>query len=543
VDVTRTLDGRRGRVRGLPHLSRRARWTAVALGAAVVLAVLLSYLADEPLRRSVEGQMNARLTGYTASIGTLSFHPIGLSLTLSDVVFVQTANPDPPIGHIERLEASVQWRALLWGRLVANFVLDRPRLYINVRHLQRESADPEPVTRKGWQEAFEAIYPLRINEFKITGGTVTYVADGRFAPLHVSHVNFTARNIRNIRAPEEPYPSELHLDAVVFGTGNVVLDGKANFLTEPHPGVNAQVSLEGVDLDYFTALTSRHNVTVRKGRLAAQGRVEYAPAIKALDLDEATIRNVEVEYIHTPAKAGVVQAATAKTARKAQEVSNEPGILVRARELRVVDSTVGFVNRTVTPAYRAFLSPMDLTINNLSNHATDGPTEATLRGRFMGTGDTEARATFRPDKRGPNFDLRVSIENTDLRTMNEILRAYGKFDVAGGAFSLFSEVTVKDQRIDGYVKPLFSGLDVYDPAQDREKSLGRKLYEKAVEGVASILKNAPRREVATVTTISGPIGNARTDTLEIILRIIQNAFFRAILPGFERQAREGARRS
>jgi hypothetical protein len=543
VDLTRTLNGRRGRVLGLPRLSRRARWTAVAFGAVIALGVLLSYLADEPLRRSIEGQMNARLTGYTASIGALSFHPIGLSLTLSDVVFVQTANPDPPIGHIERLDASVQWRALLRGKLVANFVLDQPRLYINLRQLQREAADPEPVTRKGWQEAFQAIYPLKINEFKVTGGTVTYVAEGRFAPLHVSHVNFTARNIRNIRVPEEPYPSELHLDAVVFGTGKVVLDGRANFLAEPHPGVNAQVSLDGIDLDYFKAVTNRYNVTVRKGQLAAQGRIEYAPTVKALDLDQATIRNIEVEYIHTPAKAGVVQEVTAKTAQTAQAVSNEPGILLRARELRVVESTVGFVNRATTPAYRAFLSPMDLTIRNFSNHATDGPTEARLKGRFMGSGDAEARATFRPDKKGPNFQLRVSIENTDLRTMNDMLRAYGNFDVAAGSFSLFSEVAVKNQRIDGYVKPLFSGLDVYDPAQDREKSLGRKLYEKAVEGVAKLLKNVPRREVATVASISGPIDNARANTLEVIVRIIQNAFFSAILPGFEHQAREGSRRS
>jgi hypothetical protein len=549
VGLTRTFNGGDARINGdvakrfrWPHLSRRARWTVAIFAGVLALGVALSYLVDEPLRRHVEGQMNARLTGYTVSIGALSFHPIGLSLTLDDLVFVQEANPDPPIGHIARLEASVQWWALLSGRLVANFALERPRLYVNLQHLEREAGDSEPLTRKGWQEAFEAIYPLKINEFTVVDGVLTYVADRRFAPLHASHLNFTAHNIRNIRSPEDPYPSPTHLDAVIFGTGKVVLDGHANFLTTPHPGMKGAVSLEGIDLDYFKALTNRYNVSVRRGRLRANGTVEYAPTVKAVDLEQATIRDVHVEYVHTPAKEGVVQEAAAATVRTAQAVSNEPGVYLRAREVRVIHSTVGFVNRAVNPAYRAFVSDLNLRISNFSTHAADGASVAQLTGKFMGSGDADARATFRPDKQGPDFDLKVSLENTDLRTMNDMLRAYGKFDVAAGTFSLFSEIRVKNRYIEGYVKPLFGGLDVYDPAQDRDKSLVRKLYEKAVEGVSKVLKNAPREEVATVATISGPIDTAQANTLEVIVKIIQNAFFKAILPGFDRHAaRRGPR--
>jgi hypothetical protein len=34
--------------------------------------------------------------------------------------------------------------------------------------------------------------------------------------------------------------------------------------------------------------------------------------------------------------------------------------------------------------------------------------------------------------------------------------------------------------------------------------------------------------------------NPRLNTLQVVLRLIQNAFFRAILPGFEEQARGNA---
>jgi Domain of Unknown Function (DUF748) len=520
-----------------PRISGRARWTLGILAAVLVLGVLISFFLDEPLRRYIEGQMNARLTGYTVSIGALSFHAIGLSLTLRDLVFVQEANPDPPVASLPRLDASVQWKALLSGKLVANFALERPTLYVNIKHLRKEAADPEPVTQKGWQEAFQAIYPLKINLFEIVDGTVTYVDDGPFEPLEVTGVNVVADNIRNIRSKERDYPSAVHLDAVVFKTGKVTVDAHADFLAEPHLGIRGAVALDGIDLDYFKAITNKYNVVVKKGLLSAKGLVEYAPTIKVVDLQDATVRQVQIEYIHTPAKKGVVQQATAQTAQKAKDISDEPGLLLRARELKVVDSTVGFVNKAATPPYRVFLTDTNLTVSNFSNQRAEGTAVARLNGKFMGSGSTVVTATFRPERRGPDFDLHVSVENTDLRTMNDLLRAYGNFDVTAGKFSVFSEITVRHQRVEGYVKPLFSELDVYDPGQDREKGAARKLYEKVVEGVSRVLKNVPREEVATVATISGPIESADANTIEAIVKLIQNAFFKAILPGFEREVR------
>lgn len=501
----------------------------------VALTIVLSFFVDEPLRRSVERQINAQLEGYTVSIGKLRFHPIGLSLTLFDLVIVQQANPDPPLATIPQLDASVQWKALLSARLVADFTLERPNLHVDVRHLREEASDPQPMAQKGWQQALEAVYPLKINEFRIVNGEAVYVDDGPFEPLEITQINFVADNIRNIKSKAGDHPSRVRMDGVVFKTGKVVADGHADFLAEPHLAVKARLALEGIDLDYFNAITSRANVRVKEGLLSAKGLVEYAPTVKVVDLDDATIRGVQIEYTHTAAREGIVQEATAETAHTAQKISNEPGLLLRAKELKVVDSTVSFVNKTVTPVYRVLLSDMTVTISDFSNQRTEGSTVAKLTGKFMGSGATAVAATFRPDKKGPDFDIDVRVENTDMRKMNDMLRAHGRFDVAAGNFSLFSEITVRNQHIDGYVKPLFSKLDVYDPQQDREKGLGRKVYEKVVEGVAKVLKNTPRKEVATVATISGPVEKADTSTLEVIAKLIQNAFFEAILPGFDRE--------
>jgi hypothetical protein len=85
------------------------------------------------------------------------------------------------------------------------------------------------------------------------------------------------------------------------------------------------------------------------------------------------------------------------------------------------------------------------------------------------------------------------------------------------------------------VKPLFHNIDVYDERQDREKNVVRRMYEGLVGGLSSLLANQPRKEVATQTSISGDIESPETSTWETVLRLIQNAFFRAILPGFEQE--------
>jgi hypothetical protein len=154
----------------------------------------------------------------------------------------------------------------------------------------------------------------------------------------------------------------------------------------------------------------------------------------------------------------------------------------------------------------------------------------------MGNGATEISFVGRPNPKGPDFDLKVAIGNTDMKSMNNLWRSYGNFDVVAGQFSFYSELSVRNGSVDGYVKPLFHDMNVYDRRQDKEKGLFRQLYEGIIGGFSWILQNTPRDEVATTIPVSGKLANPQTSTLETIIGLIQNAFFKAVLPGFEQQS-------
>jgi len=516
-----------------PLTGKPMRWVGLSLLAVVVLAFIASFFIDEPLRRYVERRMNESLDGYTVKIQKLSFHPIGASLTLSDVIFTQNAHPDPPVIHIPKLAASTQWREVIRLKAVADFRLDNPKLYVNLKQLSEEAKKETPVTQRGWQEAFQAIYPLKINKFKLVNGEVTYIDEGPFKPLTLKRVNVLAENIRNVHSRDRVYPSELHADAQVFDAGKLAIDGNADFLAEPQIGVKAAITLDGIELDYFRPLTTRQNVTVQGGTLAAHGRVEYAPTIKMVDLEQAVIRDIRVDYVHTPQKIGVTKAAAVKTERTTRQVANRGDLILRIRDVHVMHANVGLVNKTVTPEFRMFLSDADLRVSNVSNRLSEGIGRIELRGKFMGNGATHVVANFRPDEKGPDFDADIRIENTDMTKMNPLLRAHGGFDVVSGVFSFYSEIKLKDGYVNGYVKPLFKDLVAYSADQDRDKSLMQKVKERIVNVVGKVMKNQPRKEVATKVDISGPVENPQYSTLQIISRIVQNTFFKAILPGFE----------
>ena len=530
-------DGWRSR---LARVGRHRRlWIFVGVPLAIILfiAYAVAFLIDEPLRRYTEAKMNRALKGYTVRIKTLDFHPHGFSLDLKGLTLVQDAHPDPPVANIPYLHASVNWKALLHGRVVGDMLIDRPTVYMNLVQLRKEIADPTPVKERGWQEALEAIYPLKVNEFRVHKADITYQDQGPFKPLRLRALDFVATNIRNVKSKDRVYPSEFLLEAAVFDSGHVRADGRADFLAEPNPTFKGKAALERIELDYFKPITNRYNVSVDKGLLAATGQFEFGSQMRSVELQEATIDGIKVDYIHTPQTAAVEQARVTGAVKAATAVSNAPDLLVKIAQLRITRGTLGYVNKMTSPPYRVFVTDADVTLTNLSNQKTEGVATAKLQGKFMGTGSTVVDGKFQAERSGPAFDLSIRITDVSMPSMNDVFRAYGNFDVAAGEFSFFSEMAVHDGAITGYVKPLFKDITVYDPEKDKDKTFTHKVYERVVGGVAKILKNRSREEVATRADISGRLDNPNVKPSEVIIRLIQNAFFKAILPGLERETR------
>jgi len=501
----------------------------------IAYGVLLFY--QEPVRATVERQLNSHVQGYHFTLGKAHVYP-NLSLDLINLLIVQTEHPDPPVATIPKWHFSVQWQHIFSGVVVSDYLIEHPTLHITLPQAQKEVQDVDvvPIHQKGWRDAVYSFYPFKINEFRVVGADVTYVDQDPSKPLHLTHLNFRVGNIRNIRFPDNAYPSDLSLDGNIFDSGRIELKGHANFMAEPHAGINADMALERVTLEPLLPVTERYNVQLRGGVLSADGHLEYtAEGETEATLKTLTVENVHMDYVHAAETATKETQVKKETVKTAKQLSNKPDTLVKIEKAVIKNSEFGLVNEAVQPPYRVFLTKGELHLDNISNQFTEGTGIIKLKGQFMGSGATLVSGTFRPETKSPDFDLNIKIEKTQMRLMNNLLRAYGNFDVTDGLFSVYSELSVKNGEVQGYIKPLFKDMKVYDRRQDKEKSLFHQLYEGLVGGIAKLLQNRPREEVATKVEVSGPVENPKTSTWETVVNLIRNAFFKAILPGFERE--------
>jgi Domain of Unknown Function (DUF748) len=510
-------------------------WLAGAAALLVMAAVVVSCFLDEPLRRYLERHMNARLQGYTVRVGALDVQPFGLSVAVQDVVLAQQSRPDPPALRLPKLSARLHGRALLSARVVADVRVERPAIHLARPQPRSGTHEAAPARGPGWQEALQAVYPVTITELRVVEGEVTYLDDDPARPLRLRHLHIRAQNIRNRKSPAGEYPSDLHVEGVLGDAGTLVLDGQADVLAVPHAAVKARLTLEHIDLSWLQSVARRHHIALRQGVLSAAGELEYAPTGQTVHLHRADVQGLQLDYVHTAQRAPANQARAQQGKRAAHEVSHAPGLRLRADRVSVVQSQIGFVNRVTAPAYRLFLAEAEVHLTNFSNRLTEGTAVAKVTGNFMGSGRTAIGASLRPETQGPDFALAASIEHTDMRALNELLRAYGTFDVVRGVFSLYTELQVRHRAVRGYVQPVLRDLDVYDPRQDQEKHPFQKLYEAAVGGVSEVLEHLPGHKVAAKVDVAGPLENPQAGTWQALVNLMHQAFFKAILPGFERE--------
>lgn len=508
----------------------------IATLAVLVVAVFIaSYLLDPILRTRLEGAMNERLIGYQTRLDRAHVQLLSGTLTLSGLVVSQNAHPTPPVAVLPQMKFSIQWRELLSGRIVADLLLTHPNVHINLTQLRAEKADPVPLSKKGWQDAVEAIYPFKINLLRIENGEATYIDTDPQRPLHLSAISIRADNIRNIHYRGDIYPSPFHADSIVFERGRMTIDGKANFLAKPFPGILASYQVVQIPLNKFEPEVQRANLHVYNGILQSKGVVEYSPKIARVDVDNAAIDGIHLDYVHTSQSAAGETKRIAIVKTDAAKVNNAPGVQLKAREVALTNSELKFIDDAASTHYRFVISDANMRATNLSNHLSAGPAKFQFNGKLMGSGDTTLTGVLRPEHEGPNFDFDLASSGTDLTSLNDFLRAYGKFDVASGHVAVYSQVTVKDHYVSGYVKPLFTDVKVYDAQKDKKKPILHQMKELLIGGAAKLLKNPRTQQVATRVDISGQVNNPNVSAWQAIGQFIENAFINAIVPGFDRE--------
>lgn len=516
-----------------PTISRWITWVAGIALVLVMTMLLAAAIADEPVRKYIEDKANASLNVYTLRIGKLDLHPLTLSLDLENVTLIQKRHPDPPMARIPKWHAGIQFGGLFSGQLVSVHRIDGPSVEFTRPQAKTELKESRP---NGWQDIVRSVFPLRISVLKVGQAQVTYYDHRKAQPVKFINLQFEAGGISNRGGEGEEYPSTIKLEARLSEGGRITADGHANVLTKPLPAFAVDFNLDGIALRDFAGLASGYNVQLEQGRITASGRAEYAPWKQVADVRDIRLEGVKADYVYR--RHPMDEARRAEVVAVAQKTKDNPRLVVNVKQGKVLDSEFGFVNKAVTPPYRVFVGEVNADVDHFTNRLRElegGDAVIKVTGRFMGTGRSVMIGTFRPEKPSPDFDLGVQIVKTELQSFNDVLRAYVDFDVHQGNLSVFSELSVRHKLVSGYLKPIFKDVEVYDPSQDAEKAWSKKVFESVIDGIVQLLNNPSEEQVAADAGISGPVNNPSADTWQVMGTLIQNAFFKAILPGLQKE--------
>ncbi|HJT19552.1 MAG TPA: DUF748 domain-containing protein [Nitrospira sp.] len=482
----------------------------------------------------VNGQADFLATPHPAVKAVLSLNRLAVDRALALV-----GRTDLPLktGMIEAA-GEIEYAPARKTATITQVKVVRPAIeYVNDPASQdaKRSAGEAAAEAATWQDRALSLFPVAIRQAAIEDGEVVYRHTPQADPIRIADFTVSAYEIRNAAADAGNLPSRLHMTGRFPDQARIELAGRADFFAKPAPAVDAEMKIEDLRIAALTPIAEAYNVRVRDGVLDLAGRVRYANRHTLVAVDSFLLERADIDYMHKPDTARNEKQRVRRGAQQAAQAHQDPALVLKIGHGKILHSEVGFVNRSASPDYRVFLSDMNVDMDHFSNRLEEGAGVVKVTGKFMGSGPTVVRGSFRPEKPRPDFDLAVKIIKTKVKDLNHLLRAYGDVDTAAGTFALFSELSVKDDRIHGYVKPFPKDVEVYDPTQDKNKASAQKIYEAVVGGVLGLFENRPRNEAATKTDLSGTVQNPQAHTWEIVGKLVQNAFFKAILPGFEGQ--------
>ncbi len=209
--------------------------------------------------------------------------------------------------------------------------------------------------------------------------------------------------------------------------------------------------------------------------------------------------------------------------------------------LEITDGLLRYVDTTRKPNVNVFVTHMRATATGLRNRpgevaSGEFPAEITIEGDSLGAGKLKLFLVAEPLAAEPHFHLSLKLDYVNLPALNESLRAYANVDVGRGTFRLVAEMAGRDGGFQGYVKPFFEDLDFHN-LEDKDKGIGSRVWEHIVAGLAWVVKNKPRDQVATRIPFEGKFGDAKFGLFATITNLFRHGFIRAFNPTVEGSVR------
>lgn len=224
------------------------RRSKVLVGIGIVLGVLIIARAALPIwmERFINEQLTA-LEGYDGQVEDVDFALWRGGFGVDNLRIVRTtADIETPFFDCDRLDATIEWRSLVRGRVAAKGKAVRPVLNLVQAKTKEQS---QMGTETKWPTQLANLYPFEINTFEVVDGRITFRAPGIQTEdaLTADHMNAIVSNLRNVNDANTEAFARFESRAKVLGESDVSINGSLDPLAQ-EPTFDVNMTLERVQL-------------------------------------------------------------------------------------------------------------------------------------------------------------------------------------------------------------------------------------------------------------------------------------------------------
>lgn len=241
----------------------------------------------------------SEIEGYDGSINGVNIAIIRGAYKINELRIVkEDSKLDVPFLEINEIDLSIEWPALLKGKVVGEILIDKPNLNFVAGPTEEEEMDG---SEADWTEPLKELMPLKINRFTIRNGNLNFYNFSTKPEAHVylHGLNMVATNLSNVEDKNDKLPSSLTLSATSIGEGALNVEGRLNLLKQlPDFDMNLKFSDVNLpDLNKFIKAYGNFEVETGEFYLVSEIRLidgKFDGYVKPLlrnmvilDLDEA----------------------------------------------------------------------------------------------------------------------------------------------------------------------------------------------------------------------------------------------------------------
>lgn len=229
----------------------------------VAVRIALPYIAKNYINKELDN-----IEGYHASIENVNISLFSGAFGIGNLLIYEeaSASPDTPFVRLQRMDFSIDWKALFKGKIVSKIFMDS--LEVNFTKFKEEESEEEN-PRINFAERLKEISPLEINKWEVKNAKIAY-RDPTSSPqvnVFLDEFHMIATNLTNVENPDIALPASFTINSKAMGDGSMVVYAGLNILQQT-VDFDINYSFEDIDLVLFNRFMEAYaNLSLESGIL------------------------------------------------------------------------------------------------------------------------------------------------------------------------------------------------------------------------------------------------------------------------------------